>query len=343
MTMTDWRTTFDSRNTQAALDGSGISCPPLSSYADTLWEYWDRHLDPEPSRNKPLRRAVEGKRVMITGASDGIGKQLAFDVARAGGHVLLVARTRSKLEAVRDEIGQIGGTAFVHPCDLSDMDDIARMADEVVAEHGAVDILVNNAGRSIRRSIKLSFDRFHDFERTMQLNYFGGVRLILKLLPAMIEQQFGHIIHVSSIGVQVNAPRFSAYVASKAAMDAFGRCIAAEIIDDNVHITAVHMPLVRTKMIAPTKIYDRLPTLTPHEASKMICDAMINRDKKVATAMGSIGELSYAVAPKLVDQVAHRAYKLFPESAAAKGEGAADEKTSAEAAAFARVMKGVHW
>ena len=168
------------------------------------------------------------------------------------------------------EIEEAGGTAFVHPADLSDMDDVERLADEVLAEHGGVDVLINNAGRSIRRSLRLSLDRFHDYERTMQLNYFGAVKLILKLVPAMAERQRGHIINVSSIGVQTNTPRFSAYVASKAALDAFSRCIASEVVDDGIHITTVYMPLVRTKMIAPTKMYDYFPAITPEEAAQQI-------------------------------------------------------------------------
>ena len=175
------------------------------------------------------------------------------------------------------------------------------MADEVLDQHGHVDILVNNAGRSIRRSIALSYDRFHDFERTMQLNYFGAVRLILELLPAMRERKSGHIINVSSIGVQTNTPRFSAYVASKAALDAFSRCIASEIIDDGVHITTIHMPLVRTPMIAPTKMYDRFPTITPDEAADMICEAMITSRSGSRPRSGTFGEILYALAPKSID------------------------------------------
>ena len=207
---------------------------------------------------------------MITGASSGIGKSAALKVGEAAGTVLLVARTPEKLEETRDEIEEAGGTAHIHRCDLSDLEDIERMADEVLAEHGRVDILVNNAGRSIRRSVALSYDRFHDYERTMQLNYFGALKLIMKLLPGMRERKFGHIINISSIGVQTNTPRFSAYVASKAALDAFSRCIGSEVIDDGVHITTIHMPLVRTPMIAPTKMYDAFPTISPDEAAEMI-------------------------------------------------------------------------
>src|SRR4249919_1727404 len=166
---------------------------------------------------------------------------------------------------------------------MSDIEDVARMAEEVLAYHGQVDVVVNNAGRSIRRGVGLSYDRFHDYERTMQVNYFGAVRLILALLPAMRERRFGHIINVSSIGTQTNPPRFSAYVASKAALDAFSRVIASEMVEDKIAITTINMPLVRTPMIAPTRMYDMFPAITPEEAAEMITKAMVTRPKKVAT------------------------------------------------------------
>ena len=168
--------------------------------------------------------------VLITGASSGIGKATAIKCGEAGAEVLLVARTPEKLEETKAEIEEGGGKAHIHQCDLSDLDDVERMAKEVLDQHERVDVLVNNAGRSIRRSVELSYERFHDFERTMQLNYFGALRLILSLLPAMRKRskgrKGGHIINVSSIGVQTHTPRFSAYVASKAALDAWSRCVA---------------------------------------------------------------------------------------------------------------------
>src|SRR5579871_2762908 len=218
--------------------------------------------------------SVAGKTILITGASSGIGRATALKIGEAGGTVLLVARTKEKLDELAGEIEDLGGLAYSHPCNLTDMDDIDRMADEVLEQHGAVDILVNNAGKSIRRSVSRAYDRFHDYQRTMQLNYFGPVKLILKLLPLMRERGSGHIINVSTIGLQVNTPRFSAYVASKAALDAFSRSIGPEVIGDGVHLTTIYMPLVRTPMIAPTKIYDRFPTLTPQEAADMITDAI---------------------------------------------------------------------
>jgi len=262
----------------------------------------------------------------------------------AGATVLLVARTREKLEEVQREIERLGGIAYVHASDLTDADDIDRMAAEVLEQHRAVDILVNNAGRSIRRSIERSYDRFHDYQRTMQLNYFGPVKLILDLLPGMRERETGHIINISTMGLQVNTPRFAAYLASKAALDAFSRSIGAEIIGDGVHITTVYMPLVRTPMIAPTKMYDRFPTLSSEEAADLICDAIRKRPKRVATALGNLGQLTYAIAPGAQDLVVHRAFNLFPESDDAQraSDGEPDHET-AEQRAFRRATRGVHW
>ncbi len=350
----NYPTSFDSTNTQKALEGTGISVPPLASYADVLWDYWERNLDPDLFKDRSLSGAIGGKTVLITGASSGIGKAAAIKAAEAGAKVLLVARTPEKLEETKVEITDAGGEAHIHRCDLSDISDIERMAAEVLDQHGKVDVLVNNAGRSIRRGVTLAYDRFHDYERTMQLNYFGAVRLILLLMPEMQKgpkgKRGGHIINVSSIGVQTNTPRFSAYVASKAALDAFSRCIASEVVDSGIHITTIHMPLVRTPMIAPTKMYDAFPTITPEEAADMIVDAMIRKPKKIATRLGNFGELLYNVAPKASDAILNTAYKLFPDSSAAKGkdkEGKEiqkkDEELSTEGVAFAYLMRGVHW
>ena len=354
----DFRCTFDARDTKRALSGTGIAVPPLSSYAPKLWDYWERNLDPDLFRERSLSKTIAGKKIVVTGASSGIGRELCRKIGEAGGTVLLVSRTREKLEEVASEVAELGGTAHVHPADLSDLDDIDRLAKEVLDEHGGVDILVNNAGRSIRRSVERSYDRFHDYERTMGLNYFGALKLILAFLPGMRERKGGHIVNVSSIGVQTNTPRFSAYVASKSALDAFSRCVAPEVVADKVSFTTVYMPLVKTPMIAPTGIYDAFPTLTPDEAAVMLCDALIDRPKRKATRLGTFGEVLYAISPKTTDQVLHTAYNLFPDSKAAKGKkkGAADGKPakaedkegkdqemSTEAVAMAYLMKGVHW
>jgi short-subunit dehydrogenase len=284
-----------------------------------------------------LDSRVRDRTVMLTGASSGIGKAAALQVGRAGGTVLLVARSADKLEEVKREIESLGGRAVVHRCDLTDFDDIDRMAAEAIDQHGSVDILVNNAGKSIRRSVNRAYDRFHDYQRTMQLNYFAPVKLILDVLPVMRERKFGHIVNISTIGLQMNTPRFSAYVASKAALDAFSRSIGPEVIDDGVHVTTVYMPLVRTPMIAPTKIYDRFPTLTPEQAGELIAEAIRKRPKRIATTLGSLGQLTYAIAPGAQDLVVNRAYQLFPEG------GDPAQRESAEQRAFARATRGVHW
>ena len=340
----DYPSDYDSRDAQRALDGTGISVPSLDGYADRLWDYWERNLDPDLFRDRSLRGSVEGKVVVITGASSGIGHAAALRVGEAGGIVLLVARSADKLEEVKSEIEELGGVAHIHPADLSELDDIDRLIEEILTQHGRVDILVNNAGRSIRRSVKRSYDRFHDYQRTMQLNYFGALKLILGFLPGMRDRGFGHIINVSSIGAQTNTPRFSAYVASKSALDAFSRSIASEIVEDGVHVTTIYMPLVKTPMIAPTGIYDAFPTATPEEAADMISQAMIYRQKKIATRLGNFGEVLYATAPKAMDVILNTAFKLFPESAAAQGDDKKkDAQPSTEAIAFAHLMRGVHW
>ncbi|HKN93564.1 MAG TPA: SDR family oxidoreductase [Thermoleophilaceae bacterium] len=342
---------FDARDTQRALTGTGIAVPPLSSYATKIWDYWERNLDPDLFRERSLSSVVKDKVIVVTGASSGIGREVAKKIGEAGGTVVLVARTREKLEELRDEVEEAGGTAHVHPADLSDMDDIERVSDEIIDQHGAVDILVNNAGRSIRRSVEASYDRFHDYERTMQLNYFGAVKMIMKLLPHMREQKSGHIINVSSIGVQTNTPRFSAYVASKAALDAFSRCMAPEVVGDGVSVTTVYMPLVRTPMIAPTSIYDAFPTLSPEEAAGLITDAILDKPKRVATRLGTFGQILYSISPKSVDQIMNAAYKIFPDSKAAKkdkdgaaeGDGKKEQEMSTEAVAMAYLLRGVHF
>jgi thioester reductase-like protein len=336
---------FDARDAERALAGTGIEVPELHTYADKLWDYWERRLDPDLYKDRSFEHLINGRTVVITGASSGIGRATALKVAAAGGIPLLVARGLDKLEALREEIEAAGGTAYVYSADLSDMDAIDDVVARMLADHPAIDILVNNAGRSIRRSIRLSEDRFHDFERTMQLNYFGAIKMITALLPHWRERGAGHVVNVSSIGVQTNPPRFSAYVASKGALDAWTRVVSSELIGDGITFSTIHMPLVRTPMIAPTKLYDHFPTISPDEAADLICEAMRSRPKEINTRLGTAGEVLHALAPKVMDQILHMAYKLFPDSAASKGETdpARAEKASMEQIAMANIMKGVHW
>jgi NAD(P)-dependent dehydrogenase (short-subunit alcohol dehydrogenase family) len=288
-----------------------------------------------------VRSALEGRTIVITGASSGIGKVTALKVAQAGGVPILVARGKDKLEETRAEIEARGGRAHVYGCDLSDMDAIDALCRQILSEHDSVDFVVNNAGRSIRRSLQLSEDRFHDFERTMQLNYFGAIRLVIGLLPAMREQQRGHIVNVSSIGVQTNPPRFSAYVASKAALDSWSNVVSSELVGDGISFTTVHMPLVRTPMIAPTKIYQKFPTISPAQAADIVVRAMVDRPHEINTALGNLGAVAHTVAPKASFRVLHLAYQVFPDSAAAKGTS--ESEATPQQLLLAKLLKGVHW
>jgi short-subunit dehydrogenase len=295
-----------------------------------------------------LEDAVRGRSVLITGASSGIGAAAARRIGAAGGNVLAVARSADKLEALAEEIRAGGGSAHAYPCDLSDYDSIDAMTARVLEECGGVDILVNNAGRSIRRSVKFSYDRFHDFERTMQLNYLAPVRLILAFLPGIRERGHGQVINVSSAGVLVRVPRFGAYLASKAALDTLSDAIQAEVRDEGVHFTTIHMSLVRTPMIEPTRIYQRFPALEPDEAAGIVCEAIIRRPRRITPPFGHAASFTDAVSPRLMDLLRSLGYRMFDDSGAARGgiDGArpeGDEEVSPAARAFARATRGQYW
>ena len=336
-------TTFDDQATERELSGSGIACPDLETYASVLWDYWEHHLDESVLADPRLRSAVQGRCVVITGASSGIGKATALRVAALGGIPVLIARDLDKLEDTRREIEMLDGQAHVYSCDLSDMAAIDELTKRLVEEHETIDVIVNNAGRSIRRSLHLSYDRFHDFERTMTLNYFGAIRLVMGLAGKLSEDGGGHIVNISSIGVQTNPPRFSAYVASKAALDAWSRVVSSELIGDGITFTTIHMPLVKTPMIAPTKLYDAFPTITPAQAADLVLRAIRDKPHEVNTHLGTAGELGHALAPKLAFRILHQAYKVFPDSSAAKGASDGDESATSEQVLLAKVLRGVHW
>jgi thioester reductase-like protein len=340
----NWPTRYDNREAAEALKGSGIAVPELETYAAKLWDYWERHLDPDLFIDRSLAGRVRGKVVVVTGASSGIGRATALKLAEAGARVVLVARGEERLLDTKQEIDAMGGTAVMYTADISDLTSCDALVKRVLTEQGGCDYLINNAGRSIRRAIVNSLDRFHDFERTMQLNYFGAIRLIFGFLPAMMERKSGHVINISSIGVLSNAPRFSAYVASKSALDSFSACAASELLDKNVSFTTINMPLVRTPMIAPTKMYENVPTLSPEEAAGLVVDAIVHKPVRIATRLGLFGAICHAVAPKVTQVLLNTAYNMFPDSAAAQGrkEGEALPLT-AEQMAFAQITRGIHW
>ncbi|MBK9115613.1 MAG: SDR family oxidoreductase [Betaproteobacteria bacterium] len=342
----NWPTRYDNRETVKALKGSGIAVPDLASYAPVIWDYWERHLDPDLFIDRSLSGRIKGKVVVVTGGSSGIGKATAIKLAGAGAKVILVARGEEKLVETKNEIEAAGGKCWMYTADVSELGSCDALVARVLAEHGTCHYLVNNAGRSIRRGVINSFDRFHDFERTMQLNYFGALRLIMGFLPKMIEQRQGHIINISSIGVLSNAPRFSAYVASKSALDSFSACASSEFLDKGINFTTINMPLVRTPMIAPTKMYENVPTLSPEEAADLVVEAIVYKPVRIATRLGIFGAVCHAAAPRLTQILLNTAFNMFPDSAAAqgkKGEAAAKTELTPEQMAFAQLTQGIHW
>jgi NAD(P)-dependent dehydrogenase (short-subunit alcohol dehydrogenase family) len=339
----NWPTRYDNREATKALKGSGIEVPRLDTYAARLWDYWERNLDPDLFIDRSLAGRVRDKVVVVTGSSSGIGKAAALKLAEAGARVILVARGEEKLLETKAEIDRTCGKAWIYTADIADLASCDALVARVLKEHGGCDYLINNAGRSIRRGVVNSFDRFHDFERTMQLNYFGALRLIMGFLPRMIEKKRGHIINISSIGVLTNAPRFSAYVASKSALDSFSACAASEFIDKGIQFTTINMPLVRTPMIAPTKIYESVPTLSPEEAADLVVEAIVRRPVRIASRLGIFGAISHAAAPKITQVLLNTAYNMFPDSSAAIGKKGEPQPLTAEQMAFAQITQGIHW
>jgi NAD(P)-dependent dehydrogenase (short-subunit alcohol dehydrogenase family)/thioester reductase-like protein len=354
----NYPTRFDCRDTTALLKGTGIECPRLEDYAYRLWDYWERNLDPDLFIDRTLKGQVQGRVVLVTGGSSGIGLAAAHKLAAAGAITVIVGREQDKLDAARAEIeaalkeaaagkkkdADNGGTVVTLSADLADMASCDRLVAELVERFGGVDVLINNAGRSIRRGIESSYDRFHDFERTMQLNYFGCLRTTMGLLPHMAAKRRGHVVNISSIGVLTNAPRFSAYVASKAALDAWTRCASSEFADQGITFTTINMPLVRTPMIAPTKIYNNVPTLSPEQAADMIAQACISKPVRIATRLGVFGEVLHALVPRVAQIVMNTSFRMFPDSDAARGDkGSAKPQLSAEAVAMQQLMRGIHF
>ncbi|QBM26725.1 SDR family oxidoreductase [Hydrogenophaga pseudoflava] len=343
MTFVNYPTRFDCRETTAALKGSGIACPDLKDYAWRLWDYWERHLDPDLHIDRSLRGTVAGKVVLVTGGSSGIGLAAAHKFAEAGAVTIICGRDQDKLDEACAEARAKGYQFIAYPADIADMADCDRFVQVLIQNHGGVDFLINNAGRSIRRAIESSYDRFHDFERTMQLNYFGCLRVTMGLLPGMVAKRKGHIVNISSIGVLTNAPRFSAYVASKAALDAWTRCASSEFADQGISFTTINMPLVRTPMIAPTQIYKNVPTLSPEEAADMIAQACIFKPVRIATRLGVTGQVLHAFVPRIAQIVMNTSFRMFPDSSAAKGEKGAKPQLSPEAIAMQQMMRGIHF
>lgn len=347
---------FDSACTREALQGSEITVPDLRGYAPVLWRYWREHLDPDRSRREDARGPLVGRHVIITGASSGIGRATALAVAEYGARVFLLARREEELDAVVAQIRAAGGSAYAYPCDLTDPESVDRAVSSVLADHDHVDMLVNNAGRSIRRALDHSTDRMHDFERTMAVNYFGAVRLVLALLPHMRRRRFGHVVNITSAGVPARTPRFAAYIASKSALEAFAEVAAGETLSDGITFTTVRMPLVRTPMIAPTDEYTEAPAASPETAAAMIVRALIERPTRIDVPVATLAEFGSLFAPSTANRVRSRLHRASSDSGAARGEIAAGKPTppapfgvlpaltgGATLRRIGRLLPGVHW
>jgi NAD(P)-dependent dehydrogenase (short-subunit alcohol dehydrogenase family) len=340
MQFVNYPTRFDCREAQRLLTPAGIVVPPLESYAWRLWDYWERHLDPDLFVDNSLRGRVSGRVVLITGGSSGIGLAAAMKIARAGAITLIVARDAERLAQTKAQAAKDGVELITYAADITDPQQCDELIHKVAEDHGGVEILINNAGHSIRRSIEMSIGRFHDFERLMAVNYFGALRMCLGFLPGMTVRGSGHVINISSLSVLANAPRFSGYVASKAALEAWSRCAASEFLDQGIHFTTISMPLVRTAMIAPTKLYDDAPTLSPEEAAELIVDAIIRRPDRIATRLGHFASALDSLLPRLGHIVMNTAFRMFPDSTDPHGTTAA--APTPDQLAIRQLLHGVH-
>jgi thioester reductase-like protein/short-subunit dehydrogenase involved in D-alanine esterification of teichoic acids len=365
----DLAPTFSSERTAEALRGTGIEVPRFSTYAPRLWRYWAEHLDPDRARRDDPRGPLVGRHVIITGASSGIGRASAIAIAERGATVFALARNASALDELVAEIRQSGGQAHAFTCDVTDSASVEHTVKDILGRFGHVDYLVNNAGRSIRRSVSASTDRLHDYERVMAVNYFGSVRMVLALLPHWRERRFGHVVNVSSAGVQANSPKYSAYVPTKAALDAFAEVVGTETLSEHITFTSIHMPLVRTPMIAPSRQLNPIPPITAEHAAAMVVRGLVEKPARIDTPLGTLADFGTYLTPKLSRRLLHQLYLGYPDSAAAKGvasdatdSGATDSEPSRtrqprrparnEAARIrvprpikqaVRLIPGVHW
>ncbi|GAB7071847.1 SDR family oxidoreductase [Mycolicibacterium hodleri] len=315
----DLAPTFTSDNAVEALRDSGIRVPDFASYAPLLWRYWAEHLDPDRARRDDPAGALVGRHVVITGASSGIGRASALAVAERGARVFALARNADALDDLVAEIREAGGDAHAFTCDVTDSASVDHTVKDILGRFGHVDYLVNNAGRSIRRSVSASTDRLHDYERVMAVNYFGSVRMVLALLPHWRERRFGHVVNVSSAGVQASSPKYSAYVPSKAALDSFAEVVGTETLSDHITFTSIHMPLVKTPMIAPSRKLNPMPAITADHAAAMVVRGLVDKPARIDTPVGTLADVGHYFAPGLSRRILHQLYLGYPDSPAARG------------------------
>lgn len=317
--LVDLPTTFISEKTRNILQDSGIRVPEFSAYAPKLWRYWAEHLDPDRARRDDPHGPLQGRHVIITGASSGIGRAAAIAIAERGATVFALARNGAALDALVAEIRANGGAAHAFTCDVTDSASVEHTVKDILGRFDHVDYLVNNAGRSIRRSVVNSTDRLHDYERVMAVNYFGAVRMVLALLPHWRERRFGHVVNVSSAGVQARNPKYSSYLPTKAALDAFSDVVGSEVLSDHITFTNIHMPLVRTPMIVPSHRLNPVPAISPERAAAMVVRGLVDKPARIDTPLGTLAEAGNYFAPRTSRRILHQLYLGYPDSAAARG------------------------
>lgn len=323
--LVDLPPTFVSEKTRNALWDYGIRVPEFSSYAPKLWRYWAEHLDPDRARRDDPRGPLHGRHVIITGASSGIGRASAIAIAERGATVFALARNGAALDELVAEIRANGGAAHAFTCDVTDSASVEHTVKDILGRFDHVDYLVNNAGRSIRRSVVNSTDRLHDYERVMAVNYFGAVRMVLALLPHWRERRFGHVVNVSSAGVQARNPKYSSYLPTKAALDAFSDVVGSEVLSDHITFTNIHMPLVRTPMIVPSHRLNPVRAISPERAAAMVVRGLVDKPARIDTPLGTLAEAGNYFVPRTSRRILHQLYLGYPDSAAARGLAPAAE------------------
>lgn len=317
--LVDLPPTFVSEKTRNALRDYEIRVPEFSSYAPKLWRYWAEHLDPDRARRDDPRGPLHGRHVIITGASSGIGRASAIAIAERGATVFALARNGAALDELVAEIRANGGAAHAFTCDVTDSASVEHTVKDILGRFDHVDYLVNNAGRSIRRSVVNSTDRLHDYERVMAVNYFGAVRMVLALLPHWRERRFGHVVNVSSAGVQARNPKYSSYLPTKAALDAFSDVVGSEVLSDHITFTNIHMPLVRTPMIVPSHRLNPVRAISPERAAAMVVRGLVDKPARIDTPLGTLAEAGNYFVPRTSRRILHQLYLGYPDSAAARG------------------------
>jgi NAD(P)-dependent dehydrogenase (short-subunit alcohol dehydrogenase family) len=304
---------YDATNLLAALEGTGIVCPPQADYVEVLWDYYVRNLDPNRDPEERDRRALSGKVILITGASSGVGEEIARYCGKIGAKVVLVARRDDELARVEKAIVDAGGIASRFVADVADYDACDASVAFAIERYGRVDVLVNNAAKSIRRPLAESLERFHDLERVMRVNYYGPARMIRAVLPGMLARKSGTILNVLTAGARVGAPRFGAYTASKAALGQLGDTLAAEHLHDGIHVVSAFLPWVRTPMMDTTGKYEDTRAMPPDAAARWCIEGVVLKKQHVVGADVRRRFVLASLRPEAITRIFNVLYRIYAD------------------------------